>query len=112
MEEIGKILSLVEKAEQRDDYKRAIRMIDDLRGNILDLHGQIKQLQPSHPTEPLSNNLAEIIKDIVAETIKSYEVGASEMREKIEADLASMRADFTGMWRKMGDLELHFSKRK
>jgi hypothetical protein len=27
MEEINKILSLVEKSEQRDDYKRAVRMI-------------------------------------------------------------------------------------
>lgn len=73
MEEIGKILSLVEKAEQRDDYKRAIRMIDELRGNILDLHGQIKQMQSSaHPNELLPSNFAESIKETVVEVTKSY----------------------------------------
>lgn len=36
---------MVEKAEQRDDYKRAIRMIEELRTNILELHAEVKQIQ-------------------------------------------------------------------
>ena len=35
MEEINKILSLVEKNEQREDYKKINRMLDELRNNIL-----------------------------------------------------------------------------
>lgn len=45
MEEINKILSLVERSEQRDDYRKTIKMIDELRGSILDLHSEVKNIE-------------------------------------------------------------------
>jgi adenylate kinase len=101
MEEISKILSLVEKSEQRDDYKRAIRMIDELRGNILDLHTQIKQVQ-TYP-DPLPPHLTETLTEMVATAISS---GEAEIRRRVEADMAEMKERAAGLereweeWRK------------
>jgi glycerol-3-phosphate cytidylyltransferase-like family protein len=55
MEEINKILSLVEKSEQRDDYRKTIKMIEELRVNILDLHSEVKNLE-SPPLTPPEHN--------------------------------------------------------
>jgi hypothetical protein len=38
MEKINQILSLAEKTEQRDDYRRVVKMIEELRENILELN--------------------------------------------------------------------------
>ena len=38
MEELNRILALVEKAGNREDYKITTRMIEELRSNILELH--------------------------------------------------------------------------
>ena len=43
-QELNNILTLVEKAGNRQEHKRNTKMIEELRQNILELHGKIGEL--------------------------------------------------------------------
>ena len=75
MEEINKILSLVERSEQRDDYRKTIKMIDELRGSILDLHSEVKNIEESRETmQPQNiNEIIATVKDAVSQSLKEKE---------------------------------------
>lgn len=72
MEEINKILSLVERSEQRDDYRKTIKMIDELRGSILDLHSEVKNIEESRETmQPQDiNEIIATVKNAVSQSLK------------------------------------------
>lgn len=75
MEEINKILSLVERSEQRDDYRKTIKMIDELRGSILDLHSEVKNIEEIRETmQPQDiNEIIATVKDAVSQSLKEKE---------------------------------------
>lgn len=72
MEEINKILSLVERSEQRDDYRKTIKMIDELRGSILDLHSEVKNIEECRETmQPQDiNEIIATVKNAVSQSLK------------------------------------------
>lgn len=72
MEEINKILSLVERSEQRDDYRKTIKMIDELRGSILDLHSEVKHIEECRETmQPQDiNEIIATVKNAVSQSLK------------------------------------------
>jgi hypothetical protein len=42
----------VERSEQRDDYRKAMKMIEELRTTILELNTEIKGISEGHSSLP------------------------------------------------------------
>ena len=53
-EELNKILTLVEKSGNREEHRRNTKMIEELRQNILELHGRIGELSSKKENFSLS----------------------------------------------------------
>lgn len=75
--------------ESRDDYRKSVKMIEELRTNILELHAEIKTIKQEQTKEELQTKHMENIRESMRESLKE-EVEA--IRRKIAKETSEMAA--------------------
>ena len=60
MEEINKILNLVERADNREEQKKTYRMVEELRKNILELHESLAAVKSVSPKDSPKTSKSEL----------------------------------------------------
>ena len=94
MEEINKILNLVEKADSREQQKKTYKMVEQLRQNILELHeslADVKSTSASPRDSPQTSksefDLNTLMTELTQQMAKEVEGKVNKLEIKVKEEV-------------------------